>query len=48
MDANQEAKRQKYEYVAKAMYLVLEQGEDSVKSDMIKAILNAANTTVYG
>lgn len=39
-------KSQQYEFVAKAMYLVLEQGPDDIKKNMINHILEAANATV--
>lgn len=42
----QTVKSQQYEFVAKAMYLVLEQGQDDIKKDMINHILDAASVTV--
>lgn len=39
-------KSMQYEFVAKAMYLVLEQGDESVKKDMINNILQCANMVI--
>ena len=47
-EQDKENKQQQYELIAKAMYLVLEQGTEEVKNEMVKTILKSASITLYG